>query len=283
MRLRVAVLGCNGMLGSDLAKACNRAGFETIGLDLPEFDIRDFNNVRSNMPQVDWAVNCAAYTKVDDAESHRQEAFAVNAEGAHSVARVCERRGIRLLHVSTDYIFDGRRTRPYVEKDHPDPLGVYGASKLQGEKSVRAEGGHFLVARTQSLFGRNGPNFVRAIAKKLVEKGGPLRVVDDQVSAPTYTVHLAEAFVQMMKLSKEGIVHITASGECSWFEFARAIVDRVKPGEEVIPIKSSELGRPAPRPGYSVLDNSLYISWTRHPMPTWQEGMDAYLKEEGFI
>jgi len=284
MHLKVAVLGCNGMLGSDLVKACEHAGYQVIGLDLPQVDIRDFNNVRENMPQVDWVFNCAAYTRVDDAEKHRADAFAVNAEGAHSVARVCARRGINLVHISTDYVFDGRHSRPYVEMDYTNPLGVYGTSKLAGEKAVRAEGGHFLIVRTQSLFGVNGPNFIRAIVKRLREdRPEPLRVVDDQLSSPTYTGHLAAALTRLVKLEQEGVVHVTASGECSWFTFAKAIIDRIKPGAEVVPIKSADLGRPAPRPAYSVLDNSLYISWTKHPMPTWEEGLDDYLKEEQFV
>ena len=137
MHLKVAVLGCNGMLGSDLVKACEHAGYQVIGLDLPQVDIRDFNSVRENMPEVDWVFNCAAYTNVDEAEKHRTEAFAVNAEGAHSVARVCSRRAIKLVHISTDYVFDGRRSRPYVEMDHSNPLGVYGASKLAGGRMLR--------------------------------------------------------------------------------------------------------------------------------------------------
>lgn len=284
MRTKVVILGGNGMLGSDLAKAGEAAGLDVGVLDLPQLDIRDFNNVREVLPQADWAVNCAAFTRVDDAEAQRHAAFAVNGEGAHSVARVCARRAIKLLHVSTDYVFDGRKGRPYLETDRPDPLGVYGASKLAGEKAVRAEGGHFLIVRTQSLFGARGPNFVRAIVKKLREStdGAPLRVVNDQISSPTYTRHLADALVRLIRLDKQGIVHCVASGECSWYDFAQAIVERVRPGYEVVPITTAELARPAPRPAYSVLDTSLYNSWAGHPMPSWQDGLDAYLKEEGF-
>lgn len=259
------------------------AGFDMEGFDLPELDIRDFNSVRDTLPVCDWVVNCAAYTRVDDAERERQAAFAVNAEGALSVARVCARRGVRLLHISTDYIFDGRKGRPYVETDSPEPLGVYGASKLAGEKAVRAEGGRFLIVRTQSLFGKRGPNFVRAIVEKIQKGATPLRVVNDQVSSPTYTRHLADALTRLIKLDKQGVVHVSASGSCSWFDFARAIVARLRPSVEVVPISSQELGRPAPRPAYSVLDNSLYISWTGAPLPSWHEGLAAYIKEEGWI
>lgn len=283
MRMRVVVIGCRGMLGSDLMEAGRAAGLDMDGFDLPELDIRDFNSVRDTLPVCDWAVNCAAYTRVDDAERERQAAFAVNAEGALSVARVCARRGTRLLHVSTDYVFDGRKGRPYVETDSPDPLSVYGASKLAGEKAVRAEGGRFLIVRTQSLFGKHGPNFVRAIVEKIHKGATPLRVVNDQVSSPTYTRHLAEALVRLIRLDKQGVVHVSAAGSCSWFDFARAIVARVCPSVEVVPITSHELGRPAPRPAYSVLDNSLYNSWTGAPLPSWQEGLVAYMKEEGWI
>ena len=283
MRTKAVVVGCNGMLGTDLVKACDAAGFDVVGLDLPQLDIRDFNSVREVLPQADWVINCAAYTRVDDAESNRQDAFAVNAEGAHSLARVCVRRGMKLMHISTDYIFDGRKGRPYVEMDHPDPLGVYGASKLAGEKAVRAEGGHFLILRTQSLFGVRGPNFVRAIAQKANRDEGEISVVEDQVSSPTYTGHLADAIVRLIRLDKQGVVHVSASESCSWFEFARAIIERVKPSAKVVPVKSSELRRPAPRPAYSVLDSTLYTTWTGHRMPPWWEGLDAYLKEEGLV
>jgi dTDP-4-dehydrorhamnose reductase len=283
MRMKVVVIGCRGMLGSDLMEAGRAAGFEMEGWDLPELDIRDFNAVREKIPACDWVVNVAAYTRVDDAEREREAAFAVNAEGALNVARVCGRRNVPLLHISTDYVFDGRKGRPYVESDPPEPLGVYGASKLAGEKAVRAEGGRFLIVRTQSLFGRRGPNFVRAVAEKIQKGAMPLRVVNDQVSSPTYTRHLAAALLRLIRLGKQGVVHVSASGSCSWFEFAKAIVARIRPQVEVVPISSRELARPAQRPAYSVLDNGLYISWTGAPLPSWQEGLDAYLTEEGWL
>lgn len=281
--MKVVVIGCNGMLGTDLMAACQAAGYETQGFDLPAMDIRDFNTVRDLMPPVDWAVNCAAYTRVDDAEAHREEAFAINGEGAHVVARVCARRHIRLMHISTDYIFDGRRTRPYDERDSPNPLGVYGASKLAGEKAVRAEGGRFLVVRTQSLFGRNGVNFVKSVVQRLRQTDEPMRVVNDQTSSPTYTRHLAEGLVRLMELDKEGVVHVAAKGLCTWFEFAQAIVGRVKPSAELLPIASEDLARAAPRPAYSVLDTGVFQEWTGQALPTWQQGLEEYLVEEKFV
>ena len=264
-------------------QAGRAADFDMTGFDLPEMDITDFNAVRDTLPLCDWVVNCAAFTRVDDAEREKEAAFAVNATGALYVARVCARRGFRLMHISTDYVFDGRKGRPYVETDLPEPLGAYGASKLAGEKAIRSEGGRFLIVRTQSLFGKHGPNFVRAIVDKIHKGMTPLRVVQDQISAPTYTRHLANALIRLIRLDKHGVVHISASGSCSWFDFARAIVAHVRPSVEVVPVTSQELGRPAPRPAYSVLDNSLYVSWTGAPLPSWQDGLYAYLKEEGWI
>jgi len=281
--MKVVIIGCNGMLGTDLARVCRQEGFETQGFDLPAMDITDFDGVRTLMPDADWVVNCAAYTSVDDAESHREEAFAVNAEGARIVARVCAGRRLKLVQISTDYIFDGRTTRPYSERDSPNPLSVYGTSKLAGEKAVRAEGGHFLVVRTQALFGARGPNFVKTVVRRLRQSDDPLRVVQDQVSCPTYTRHLAEALVLLVKLDKEGVVHVAASGHCSWFDFAQAIAARVKPGAVVQPVTTLELARPAPRPAYSVLDTRLYQAWTGQALPSWQKGLEEYLVEEKFV
>jgi dTDP-4-dehydrorhamnose reductase len=277
--MRVAIIGCGGMLGVDLAQACERVGFETQGFDLPTMDVTQFENVQELMPAVNWVVNCAAYTRVDDAESDREKAFAVNADGALNVARICAQRGLRLLHMSTDYIFDGWRMQPYAEHSVPNPLNVYGASKLAGEKAVRAEGGRSLVVRTQSLFGAHGDNFVTSIVQRLSQSDEPIPVVNDQVTTPTYTRHLAEAIVLLLKLEKEGIVHVAASGACSWYEFAKAIAARVKPNAKVEPVTATSLGRSAPRPSYSVLDTRLYRSWTGVPLPSWQEGLEEYLEE----
>lgn len=278
--MKVAVLGSKGMLGTDLVSACRAAKFTTRGFDLPRFDITRENVVHELLPQADWVVNCAGYTRVDDAETHKAEAYAVNAEGAHRLARICEVRRIKLMYISTDYVFDGRRKRPYTERDDTEPLNVYGASKLAGEKAVQEQGGHFLVVRTESLFGRRGPNFVRTIVRRLRETDEPLRVVNDQVCSPTYTRHLAGALVRLLKLGKEGIVHVTASGQCSWFEFAQAIAARVRPEAVIEPISAADLDRPAARPVNSLLDNSLYITWTGHAMPSWEQGLDEYLAEE---
>lgn len=278
--MKVAVIGCNGMLGTDLVAACDAAGIETLGLDLPEFDITKFDSVRASLFTVDFVVNCAAFTRVDDAESQREQAYAVNAEGAGNVARICSARNIGLIQISTDYVFDGRKGSAYSEDDKVNPLSIYGASKLAGEELVRDAGGRSLIVRTQSLFGVHGANFVRTIAQRLKKSNEPLRVVNDQFSSPTYTRHLAGAIVRLLQSERQGIVNIVASGHCSWFEFAQAIARRVKPGAKINAVGSAEYPRPAPRPAYSVLDTMRYQEWTGSSLPTWQQGLEEYLAEE---
>lgn len=277
--MKLVVVGAKGMLGTDLLQAA--AGFDVQGFDLPEIDIARRESVASVLPEADWVVNCAAYTRVDDAEKNRDAAFLVNATGAGHLASVCAERRTPLLHISTDYVFDGAATRPYVEEDATNPLGVYGASKLAGEQAVIAAGGPHLILRAQSLFGRNGQSFIRTIVRLLREGRTPLRVVKDQVSSPTYTLHLADAILRLIRAGKNGIVHVASSGQCSWFEFACAIARRVKPGAEVVPITAAEFRAPARRPGYSVLNTGRYRQWTGHTMPSWEEGMAAYLEAEG--
>lgn len=278
--MKVVVLGAKGMLGQDLLAAAARAGLVVQGYDLPEVDLaRDLSGLELLEP-CDWVVNCAAYTDVDGAESDEALAFSVNRDGAARVAEWCAVSGAGLLHISTDYVFDGAKDRPYREDDPANPLGVYGRSKLAGEQSVRALCARHIIVRTQSLFGIHGRNFVSAIAGKLRENPERVPVVSDQRSCPTYTVHLAEAILRLLKLGKTGIVHVSASGSCSWYELACAVADRLKPDVSVVPVPTSEYPRAARRPAYSVLDKSQYAAWTGVQMPSWLQGMEAYLAED---
>jgi len=280
--MKIIVLGARGMLGSDLCAVCEQAGHEVRGYDLPELDIGDPGDVWKKIVDCDWVINCAAYTDVDGAQSHREEAFAVNCDGARNVARACARKKIRLLHFSTDYVFNGYRNVPYSENDDPDPINVYGASKLAGEKAIKAEGGRFVIVRTQALFGRHGHNFVKAVVK-LMEERDTLDVVVDQVTCPTYTRHLAVAVEGLLHLDYTGVLHVSAEGECSWYRFAREIAALVKPEVQVNPVTSVDLARPAPRPPYAVLDKKRYTLLTGKEMPHWQRGLEEYLAEEGWV
>jgi len=277
--MKVVVLGTKGMLGGDLVAVCHAAGIEVHGYDLPDVDITNQSSVLETLPACDWVINCAAYADVDGAESAPWAALAVNRDGARRVAAWCVKRGVSLLHLSTDYVFDGTRLAPYREDDPANPLNRYGESKLAGERAVLSVCDRSLIVRTQSLFGIHGRNFVKTIMSHLERSDDPLRVVSDQTSCPTYTVHLAGAILRLLDLGKHGIVHISASGKCTWFEFTRAIVRRVKPEATVLPVTSNEYVKPAQRPVYSVLDKERYVSWTGHQMPSWEEGLDEYLTE----
>jgi dTDP-4-dehydrorhamnose reductase len=276
--MKVTVMGANGMLGHDLVDACREEGIEVAGFDLPEVDITKKDGGLDKLSPCDWLINCAAYTDVDGAESHRETAFAVNGDGAGRVATWCAEHRVPLIHISTDYVFDGLKTTPYKESDPVRPLSVYGESKLAGERAVMSACRRHIIVRTQSLFGLHGRSFVRSIMGRL-ESGAALKVVTDQVSAPTYTVHLAKAILRLIDAGQEGIVHVSASGGCSWHEFACAIAARVKPGTEVGKTTSAEYKAPARRPANSLLDNSRYGLLTGSVMPAWQVGLDEYLME----
>ena len=268
------------MLGTDLADTCRRHGDVPVILDLPEVDICNPGNLGASMPSCDCVINCAAFTRVDDAEKERDAARAINADGARNVALACREKGLRVIHISTDYIFNGKKGTSYVENDLPEPLNFYGVTKLEGERGVIAAGGRSLIVRTQSLYGLRGRNFIKAILGQIQKGKTTLTVVNDQTSSPTYTRHLADALLRLARTDATGIVNVAASGSCTWFDFARAIVARVRPSVTVTPMSASALNYPAPRPAFSVLDTSRYTQLTGHPMPGWEKGLEEYLAEE---
>ncbi len=280
--MHVILVGGKGMLGCDLLDAVLARGWSASVLDLPEFDITRPDGLTGALPAGDVVINCAAFTRVDDAETEREACWRINADGAGHLAAACARRGLCLVHLSTDYVFDGRKGAPYAETDPVAPINYYGASKLKGEELVQAAGGGALIARTQSLFGLRGRNFVRAILGQLQQGKTTLRVVSDQVSAPTFTRHLADALLDLAAAGRaSGVVHVAAAGACSWWEFARAIVERVRPsGVTVEPRDSSELRYPARRPAYSVLDTIRLQGLIGRALPPWLQGLDDYLSEE---
>lgn len=279
--MKIVYIGANGMLGRDVLDAAAGNGISAQGLDLPAIDITSPASVESALPACDAVINGAAFTRVDDAEKEKDLARRINADGAGHVARVCAKRGIRLIHISTDYVFNGRKGTDYSEEDPADPLSVYGATKLEGEAQVASAGGRSLIVRTQSLYGVHGRNFVKAIINQLLQGKKELTVVADQVSSPTYTRHLAAALLKLAVVPNTGIVNVACSGSCSWHRFAEEIVAEVGAvGVNVKPMKSSELKYPAPRPAYSVLSTRRYTEWTGAVMPSWQDGLKAYLREE---
>jgi dTDP-4-dehydrorhamnose reductase len=279
--MRIVVTGGAGMLGTDLLirLAC---GHEAKGIDLADVDILDEHGTRDVIVGIrpDWVIHCAAFTNVDGCEKEPEKAFSVNADGARNVAKACWSAGARLLYVSTDYVYNGSKKEPYVETDTPAPLNAYGKSKLKGEHEIMGVLPDALIVRTSWLFGENGPNFVKAILGQ-VGKKKELEVVADQVGNPTYTPDLADALARLVECGAKGLYHVSNSGSCSWFEYARKVLELAGASEmEVKPITTSELGRPALRPAYSVLSNEKYSLLTGHALRGWDEALSEYLKDK---
>ncbi len=270
------------MLGSDLMAVCKKFGIEAEGFDLPELDICNDLSALDRIAECDAVVNCAAYTDVDRAEDDMEAAYAVNCDGASNISAWCEERDIPVVYISTDYVFYGLKGKSYKEDDPVSPRNMYGDSKLAGELAIRTAYENHIIVRTQSLFVVNGKNFVKSIIALLEKDKGPLKVVNDQVSSPTYTVHLAEAILHLMQTEKRGIVHVAASESCSWHGFACEIAKSLGSDTEIMPVPSSEYERRAKRPECSVLDTGLYTEVTGHTMPTWKEGLKEYLVAEGW-
>ena len=267
------------MLGCDLAHALEASGYAVTPWGSSTCDITDEASVGQQIAGADVVVNCAGFTRVDDAETERERSQAVNVEGACIVAGRCAALGIRLIHIGSDYVFDGASDRPYREDDSPRPISAYGADKLAGEIAVLQAHPTATVVRTQALFGLHGRNFVRTIMDKCDESDEPLRVVDDQVTCPTYTGHLATAIARLIATDAQGVVHASATDRCSWYELARAIVARTGSTQAIDPVPTSAYPTPARRPAYAVLDKSHFESLTGHVLPSWREGLDAYLEE----
>jgi dTDP-4-dehydrorhamnose reductase len=280
--MRLLVTGAGGMLGQDVVRAARAGGDEVVALTRAELDVTDRAAVERALADAkpDAVINCAAWTDVDGAESDRPGAFRVNAIGAATVAGVAAGAGARLVHVSTDYVFDGDRppdASPYVESDPIGPLSVYGASKLEGEKLVAKCGGSYAVARSSWLFGVGGANFAATMLRLAAERD-EVTVVDDQVGCPTATAHLAPALLQLARMrDANGVFHIAGGGApVSWRAFATEIFRQAGTGTRVLPCTTAEMPRPAPRPAFSALASER----PEVPvLPPWQDGLSDYLNQ----
>ncbi len=265
------------MLGTDVCRAASAAGLEVLAYDRAGLDIGDGDAVDAVVRRArpDVVVNCAAWTDVDGAESSPESALAVNGDGAGNVARACQRSGARVIQISSDYVFDGSKSSPYVESDPVGPLSVYGKTKLEGERAVAREAPErHTIVRTSWLFGTSGRCFPKTILRLAAERER-LTVVADQVGCPTFTGHLAGALVRLAESEPmPGVVHVAASEQCSWFEFAREIVDIAAIECEVAPAGTDEMTRPAPRPAYSVLRSERRGAPV---LPAWREGLREFM------
>ena len=281
--MKVCVIGAKGMLGRAVMDACQAVGWEVAGYDLPELDITKMDG--REVEECNWLVNCAAYTNVNEAEVEATKAFEVNAAGAGRLARMCSQQGWRMLQVSTDYVFDGRKgvlSFAYDEDDKTNPVNVYGMSKLMGEYLVQQERPGALIVRTQSLYGEHGVNFVDKILEQVEHGKKELEVVSDQWSCPTYVVHLAKAMVKLMEKNAAGIVHCSAEGSCSWYRFAKEIVNQTGTSSEVVvqSIRTGHYPIKAERPAVSPLCKARYEILTDDVMPHWKDGLMEYLKNK---
>jgi dTDP-4-dehydrorhamnose reductase len=280
--MRLLVTGAAGMLGHDVLRAGERAGHELVPIDLPDLDIVDEQAVSAffERERPEAIVNCAAWTDVDGAETERDLAYAVNAAGAGNIARAAAEIGTPLLHISTDYVFDGTaprdgagRARPYVESDPTGPRSVYGQTKLEGEREVLAASPRHTVVRTAWLYGIDGPNFVATMLRLAGERDA-VQVVDDQTGSPTWSGHLAPAVLGLLERGVDGLVHLTGSGEVSWNGFAKEIFRQAEVDCVLEPASSEQMARPAPRPAWSALETERDDVL---PMPPWQDGLAGYL------
>ena len=276
--MRILLTGGAGQLGRDLFDTATAAGNEVRSTTRADCDITSPSAVRDALedanPEV--LINCAAWTKVDAAESDPDAAFRGNALGPRVLAAACAARDVLLVHMSTDYVFDGNATSPIDEWQAPNPRSTYGASKLAGENEVRAIARRHMVVRTSWLYGRDGPNFVRTMLRA-AGQGRALRVVSDQLGSPTWTGHLAPALLRVIARDLPGTFHLTNSGVVSWHGFAEAIVAATGGSAQVTAITTAQYPTVAPRPAYSVLDNRVWRLLGETPLPDWREGLSSYL------
>lgn len=275
--MRVAIFGASGLLGKALMREWS--GDAVVGYSSRDVDIRDASAVRviAEETEPEWIVLAAAYTDVDGCENNPDLAFTVNRDGAANVAEAAKKTGAKLLFLSSDYVFDGKKTSPYETDDARHPQSVYGRSKAEAEIKLLELMPESCLVRTSWLFGVGGKCFPDTILKLAVSRS-TLDVVNDQRGCPSYTVDLARAIIRLCCESASGIVHVTNAGECTWFEFASAIVQQAGLATALRPVSSQQMARPAPRPAYSVLSPESLRRW-RIEMPTWGDALQRYLRQ----
>lgn len=285
--MKIALIGANGQLGSDLFKKLDKD--TTSILNYPDFDITKPEIMVKILHEINPAVvfNTASFNRVDECEDHPQQAIDINALAVRDLSKVCSDLGATLVHFSTDYVFDGRTSKPYTEKDTPHPLNVYGQTKLDGELFVRGLLDKYFLIRTCGLYGEagcwgKGYNFVDAMVLAS-EKKQPIRVVNNQTVTPTSTMELAERVLELIQTPEFGLFHMTSEGQCTWFEFAQTIFELLGRDVDLIPVDSNEYGAAAVRPSYSVLDNWKARSIGLMPFSHWTKALKDYMHAKGYL
>jgi dTDP-4-dehydrorhamnose reductase len=276
--VRLLITGSDGLVGTNIIPTLS-SQFEIIPFIETQWDITDRARGASVLAEVkpDWLINLAAITDVDGCEDKPEAAFRVNGEGPGVLASLCAARGARLLHFSTDYVFDGKGTVPYTEGQPTNPLCIYGKSKRQGEKRALAEDPSAIIVRTEWIYGDGGESFITKVVKG-AQANGSAQVVDDQTGAPTYAKDLAVPIAELINRRRQGIYHVTNDGSTTWYGFARHIFSILGMDVPCTPLTSGQLQRKAPRPAYSVLDCTKMTSDTGIRMRSWQQAVEEYLK-----
>lgn len=278
--MRVFVTGVKGQLGHDVVLELERRGMEAIGVDIDEMDITDASEVARVIKEAspDAVIHCAAYTAVDAAEENEALCRKVNAEGPRNIARVCKELNIKMIQISTDYVFDGQGERPWEPDDICRPCSVYGQTKYEGELAVRELLEKYFIVRIAWVFGINGKNFVK-IMLSLAKNHDTIRVVNDQFGSPTYTYDLAKLLADMVLTEKYGIYHATNEGICSWYEFACAIFEEAGVHVNVIPVTTEEYGAKANRPANSRMSKEKLTENGFQRLPKWRDALRRYIEE----
>lgn len=278
--MRVLVTGVKGQLGYDVVNELEERGHESVGVDIEEMDITDAASVETVITEtgVDAVIHCAAYTAVDAAEDNEELCRKVNEEGTRNIARVCKELDLKMMYISTDYVFNGQGTRPWEPDDEREPLNVYGETKCGGELAVEELLDKYFIVRIAWVFGVNGKNFIKTMLN-LGKTRDSLTVVSDQVGSPTYTYDLARLLVDMIETDKYGRYHATNEGFCSWYEFACEIFRQAGMNVSVSPVDSSGYPAKAKRPMNSRMSKDKLDEMGFERLPSWQDALGRYLQE----
>ncbi|OPY77104.1 MAG: dTDP-4-dehydrorhamnose reductase [Syntrophorhabdus sp. PtaU1.Bin058] len=277
--MKVLLTGNKGLLGTGITPFL-KDRFDVVGLDIDEWDITDRESGEAIIARErpDALINCAAMTDVDGCEDRKELAEKVNSGGAAILAGICNRYNVKLIHISTDYVFDGTKGLPYNEEDAPNPLSFYGKTKLWGEQHVLAKAPLSIIIRGQWLYGDGGEHFISKVVKAAGERGS-IQVVDDQRGSPTYAKDIAGPLAVLIEKGEPGIYHVSNSGSCTWYELAREVFSVLRMDVQVAPISSQTLNRKAVRPAYSVFDTKKVRDATGIVMRSWQEALREYLRK----
>jgi dTDP-4-dehydrorhamnose reductase len=281
--MNVLVTGANGQLGNEMRLMAQNSSYHYIFTDVEELDITDFNAILQTVKEkeIQIIVNCAAYTNVDKAENDFDIANALNNIAVGRLANVAKAQNATLIHISTDYVFNGNNHIPYTEDDITDPIGVYGKTKLAGEETIKKVGCNYIILRTAWLYSKWGNNFVKTMQKLTLEKDS-LSVIFDQIGSPTYAKDLAHAIsliIERNMLNQQGIYHYSNEGVCSWFDFAKEICELSGHNCNITPIHSQEYPSKVTRPHYSVLDKTKFKETFGIPVPYWKDSLKKCINE----